>query len=129
MEGIDFHRVNSQSADEILSEANELYGRWPTMSKEKKRVIVESITDKIVVGSGNESSITIELAYLPSSEELTTKQRNFRIGDIRGQSMKRNCNPFDEQIHKGTKCALTLIWMTETCLPVWFSCRSNHAHQ
>lgn len=75
---LDYQRINSLSADEILAEAGDLYGRWPKLTAEERRSVVESITDKIVVGKGNEGGIAIELAYLPSSEELTTKQRNFR---------------------------------------------------
>jgi len=75
---IDFQKVNELSTDEVLSEANELYSRWPSLTQEKRRSVVESITDKIVIGTGNEGTITIELAYMPSFEELTTEQRNFR---------------------------------------------------
>lgn len=73
---LDLERVQGMSADEILSEASDLYGRWPHLSREEKRRVVESITEKIVIGAGDEASIEIQLAYLPSSEELTGRQRN-----------------------------------------------------
>ncbi|HEY4249178.1 MAG TPA: recombinase family protein [Lacunisphaera sp.] len=74
---LDYQKVNRLSAEEILSEAGTLYNRWPKLTAEERRSVVESITEKIVVGSGNEGSISIELAYLPSSENLTERQRNF----------------------------------------------------
>ncbi len=61
------------SADQILEEASTLYGRWNKLEKEVKRRVIESITDNIVVGS---DTITVNLKYLPSVEELTKGQRN-----------------------------------------------------
>jgi site-specific DNA recombinase len=75
---LDYHKINRLSAEEIRSEANDLYGRWPTLTKEEQRSVIESITERITVGAGNEGFITIDLAYLPSVEEMTKEQRNFR---------------------------------------------------
>jgi site-specific DNA recombinase len=69
---LDVLKVNHLSADEILTEACDLYSRWPKLGFEDKRRIVESITEKIVIGKDD---ISITLCYLPSSEELTKKQR------------------------------------------------------
>jgi hypothetical protein len=68
-------KVNTVSADEVLSEATDLYGKWAGLEREVKRRIVESITDNIVVGT---DEIAVNLKYLPSLEELTKEQRNFR---------------------------------------------------
>ena len=57
----------------MVAEAGNLHTRWPTFSQEEKRRIIESITEKIVV-KGDEIDIT--LCYMPSSEELTKRQRN-----------------------------------------------------
>jgi len=71
---IDFLRIQYLSSDEILSEAKDLYSRWPELSPEEKRRIAENITEKIVVGQGD---VTINLCYLPSSSEmLAAGQRN-----------------------------------------------------
>ncbi|HXI53542.1 MAG TPA: hypothetical protein VNH84_18645, partial [Candidatus Saccharimonadales bacterium] len=69
-DALEMHQI---SADEVVIEAANLHHRWPTFSQEEKRRIIESITEKIVV-KGDEIDIT--LCYLPSSEELTKRQRN-----------------------------------------------------
>jgi site-specific DNA recombinase len=69
---LDILKINHVSADTILTEAKDLYGRWPHLNRAEKQRIVESITEKIVVGNGE---IAISLCYLPSSEELTKGQR------------------------------------------------------
>jgi site-specific DNA recombinase len=65
--------INHVSADEVMSEARALYSRWPTLENGSKRKIVESITEKIVIGTDN--NIEITLSYLPSSEEATKSQQ------------------------------------------------------
>ena len=72
---IDFLRIQYLSSDQILTEAQDLYSRWEDLSQEEKRKIVESITERIIVG---ESEVTIHLAYLPSASEVMAEgQRNF----------------------------------------------------
>lgn len=70
---VDYLKVNDLSAEQVLLEANTLYTRWPSLSVEDKRKIVESIVERIVIGPGDEIEIT--LSYLPSSEEMTNSQR------------------------------------------------------
>ena len=73
---IDFLRIQYLSSDQILTEAQDLYSRWEDLSPEEKRRIVESITEKIIVGEGE---VTIHLAYLPSTSEVMAEgQHNFR---------------------------------------------------
>jgi site-specific DNA recombinase len=72
---VDFLKVNSLSADEVLSEAQTLYHRWPELPTDDKRKIAESIVEKIVIGDGE---IDITLSYLPSSEEMTKTQQQLR---------------------------------------------------
>jgi site-specific DNA recombinase len=69
---VDVLKINHLSADQVLSEANDLYARWPSLSRDEKQKIVESITDSIIIGSGE---IGINLCHLPSSEEATKEQR------------------------------------------------------
>jgi site-specific DNA recombinase len=70
---VDALETQQLSADEVVSEATKLHKLWPKFSVEEKRRIVESITEKIVV---KEDEIDITLCYMPSSEELTKRQRN-----------------------------------------------------
>jgi site-specific DNA recombinase len=70
---IDALRVKDLSAAEVVSEAASLYAAWPKLTPAEKRKVIESVTERIVL-SGSEVSIT--LCALPSSEELTKRQRN-----------------------------------------------------
>ena len=72
---LDFARIQYLSSDEILSEARDLYSRWPTLPFDDKRQILENITERIVIG---DADVTIDLCYLPSAsnKELATGQRN-----------------------------------------------------
>lgn len=70
---LDFLKIQKLSSDEILSEAKDLYTRWPELEREEKRRVIEQITDRITIGK---DEVLIDLAYLPSpSEELATKAR------------------------------------------------------
>jgi len=73
---VDYLKVNDLSAEQVLFEANTLYSRWPSLSVEDKRKIVDGIVEKIVVGPKDEIELT--LSYLPSSEEMTNNQRALR---------------------------------------------------
>ena len=66
---IDFLKIQYLSSDEIFQEAKDLYSRWPELTTDEKRKIVESITDQIIV---EDDEVTINLCYLPSSTEMTT---------------------------------------------------------
>ena len=72
---VDLLKVNDLSADEVLSEAQSLYDRWPKLPTDDKRKIAESIMEKIVSGDGE---IDINFSCLPSSEELTKSQQQLR---------------------------------------------------
>jgi site-specific DNA recombinase len=75
---VDSLKVNNISADEVLSEANQLYARWPKLPVEDKRKIVEGILEKAVIGPGD--AIELTLAYLPTSEEMLHSQQRLRAG-------------------------------------------------
>jgi site-specific DNA recombinase len=70
---IDLIKMSQLSADEVISEAIDLYRSWPKLSIPEKRKLIESITEKIVV---SEDSVDITLSYMPTCEELTKRQRN-----------------------------------------------------
>lgn len=60
---IDFLKIHHRSGDVVLGEANDLYEHWGALDFEAKRTIVETITDRIIVGKEN---INIKMSYLPS---------------------------------------------------------------
>jgi len=70
---IDAMEMHSISADQVVDEATNLHRGWPKLDAERKRGIIESIVEKIVLTG---DTIDITYCYLPSSEELTTRQRN-----------------------------------------------------
>lgn len=77
---LDFLKIQYLSNDQILAEARDLYSRWPSLTFEEKRHIVEHVTEKITIGKDD---VTIDLCYLPSPSssppsELTERQRNLR---------------------------------------------------
>jgi site-specific DNA recombinase len=70
---IDLSKVSSLTTEQILSEAHDLYGRWPKLEQEEKRRVVESITERIVIGK---DEINVTLCSLPSNDEMTKRQRS-----------------------------------------------------
>jgi site-specific DNA recombinase len=73
---LDFLKIKFISSDEVLTEAKDLYSRWPSLEPEAKRKIIENITDRITIGKDD---VTIDLCYLPSSSEMMVeKSRNLR---------------------------------------------------
>jgi len=73
---VDFLKIQYLSRDQVLTEAKDFYSRWPDFTFEEKRKIVETLTEKIVIGKDD---VTINLCYLPNySEMIATKQRNVR---------------------------------------------------
>jgi len=43
---VDFLKIQFLSSDRILTEARDLYSRWPQLTKDEKRKIVEKVTEK-----------------------------------------------------------------------------------
>jgi len=70
---VDALEMHQLAADEVVTEATNLHQRWPKFTQEEKRRIIESITEKITVAK---DEIDITLCYVPSSEDLTKRQRN-----------------------------------------------------
>jgi site-specific DNA recombinase len=70
---VDFLTIQYLSRDQILTEARDIYMRWPDLERDEKRRIIENTVDKITIGKDD---ISIELAYFPSSLEfMTDRQR------------------------------------------------------
>jgi len=59
---LDVLKVNLNSKDQIILEAQSLYSKWSTLSFQQKREIVESITESIIIGNGD---VEINLHYVP----------------------------------------------------------------
>ena len=67
---VDMLKIDALSTDHILAESKTLYERWPLLSHDEKRQVVESVTERIVVGKGE---VAIELAFFPSCKDLTNE--------------------------------------------------------
>ena len=89
---IAFLEIQYLSSDEILSEAKDLYSRWPSLDQAEKRKIVEVITEKIAV---SDQEITINLCYLPPSptKNMTVWERSRRDSNPRNLSVERFSRP------------------------------------
>jgi len=72
---VDLLRIEGLSSEQIIAEANDLHGAWPTMSVEERRNVVELLVKKVVIGEGE---IDISLCYLPSFKDMSNEQRNVR---------------------------------------------------
>lgn len=70
---VDALEMKQLSVADVVSEATTLHSLWPKFDRDRKRAIIESITEKIVV-----SPTEIDITYwsADSSEELTKQQRN-----------------------------------------------------
>ena len=57
-------KIGKVNRDYMLGEARALHSRWPELSLDKKRFIVQTITDEIIVGK---EEISVRLEYLPEA--------------------------------------------------------------
>ena len=64
---VDFLKIQYLSSEEIVHEAKDLHSRWPSLAPAEKRKIVETITERILIGK---DEITITLSHLPSAEMM-----------------------------------------------------------
>jgi hypothetical protein len=69
---LDFLNIQLLSSEEVVSEAQTLYSGWEHFSFEERRVIVEIITQRIVV---SEDEVALELCYVPFLKEGVNWQR------------------------------------------------------
>lgn len=63
----DVRKIGYLSSDQVVTEARDLYSRWKELSREERRRIVESVTERITVGK---DEVSIDLLYLPPSPAL-----------------------------------------------------------
>ena len=82
----DVLKINSLSAEEVVSAATDLYARWPTLSREEQRSIVEAIIDRITVGT---DEVAISLLLSDNSPSDAVELATHRQGFIAAMSWKR----------------------------------------
>jgi len=70
---VDAIGMHQLSGEEVVAEASDLHQHWHEYGQEEKRRILESIVVKIILST---DEFEVKWAYLPSSEELTKRQRN-----------------------------------------------------
>jgi hypothetical protein len=58
-----------------MNDATYLQDAWPNLDQSEKRKIVESITNKIVIGK---REVEIDLCYLPSSKDMSKRDRSLQ---------------------------------------------------
>lgn len=87
---VDFMKIQLLSKDEVISEARDLHDRWPQLSFEEKRQIVETIVEEVVICK---EDIEIRLAGLavPTSKEgkKATPQHGFIAATSSARAGKR----------------------------------------
>jgi site-specific DNA recombinase len=72
---IDFLKIQYLSSDTAFRNAKELYNNWYVYEFERKRSVVESLTNKIQIGK---EDIHIHFANLSNFQNAVNGQRNFR---------------------------------------------------
>jgi DNA-binding transcriptional regulator YiaG len=68
---VDFMKIQLLSRNEVLSGARDLHARWPQLSPEEKRQIVEAVVEEIRVGK---EEVEIDLAYFPALPAVNSKR-------------------------------------------------------
>lgn len=61
---LDFLKLSYLSGEEVVSEGQHLYTRWPDLTPEEKRSVIETITERVVI---DRNEVTLSLSYVPSS--------------------------------------------------------------
>jgi site-specific DNA recombinase len=74
---VDFLRVNRLSAEDVLRESGSLHERWPDLPPAEKRMIVEALVEKIVIGDGR---LDISYASTPSAADGCKNQQKLGLG-------------------------------------------------
>ena len=67
---LDLLRTDGLNSEHIMQEAKDLHARWPKMSFEEKRKVVELLVRDIKIGDGE---IELNLCYYPSCEDMANR--------------------------------------------------------
>ena len=100
---VNFMKIQLLSRDEVLSGAKHLHARWPQLSSEEKRQVVEAVVEEIRVGK---EEVEIDIAYFPAlpavnSEKLATQSLGFIAATSRAGAGKR-AMPFSRRTRART---------------------------
>ena len=87
---LDVLKISRLSQEQIVAEAQDLYSRWPELPYEERRRVVETITERIVIGDGE---VEINLFYAPPSTPQTGGGSNLAGGE--GGSNETSNRPGD----------------------------------
>lgn len=82
----DVLKINSLSAEEVMAAATDLYTRWPSLSREEQRQIVEAIIDRITVGK---DEVSIALLLSDNSPQNAGSLATHKQGFMAATSWKR----------------------------------------
>jgi site-specific DNA recombinase len=82
---VDFLKVRFLARDEVLAESRDLFERWPALSLEEKRGIVEAIVEGIQIGK---EEVEIDLSYFCSSAEVAGKGQQNLTGSLPPRSAR-----------------------------------------
>jgi site-specific DNA recombinase len=69
---LDVLRTDTLSEEYLTNEAQGLHAKWPNMSEEARRRMIESIVTAMTVGAGE---IDIKFCRMPAFEQMTERQR------------------------------------------------------
>ncbi|MBX7208558.1 MAG: recombinase family protein [Verrucomicrobiaceae bacterium] len=81
---IDILKIDSLSGEQLVAEALDLHARWPTMTPDEKRRVIEQMVRSIEIGDGEAN---LHLIQLPSYKEITNWQNTYR----RANTAVRSC--------------------------------------
>jgi site-specific DNA recombinase len=72
---LDVLRINHLSQEDIISNARNLYARWPELPEDEKRRIAETVVERIVIGDG---AVDFTYLYAPPPSPLQATQNEQR---------------------------------------------------
>ncbi|MEJ0066714.1 MAG: hypothetical protein WDM85_15915 [Caulobacteraceae bacterium] len=74
---LDVLRIGSLSREETLSEAQGLAERWSELAHEEKRQIIESITERIVIGKEEVEIHLLQVSPVGNGADKATRPQGF----------------------------------------------------
>jgi site-specific DNA recombinase len=80
---VDFLKIEHLTGEEIAAGASDLYSRWPGMTPEEKRTLVETFVRRVTVGK---DEISFSLYYFPSPSKIVANGQRSRLGSATSRS-------------------------------------------